>query len=171
MHHNRATIMATITALVATALVPHAASAANGRASWAPHLDRKILPVRVERHGEQLATWYGPGFYGNGMACGRTLTQETHGIAHRTLPCGTLVDLTYRGRRIAVRVVDRGPFSGATVDLTSRTKQYLGFTSGRVRMSTVKRYKMLPPPHFRLVPQLRLVSSTTGSGGGATGAS
>ena len=92
----------------------------------------------------QLATWYGPGFFGNGTACGQTLTQDTWGIAHRTLPCGTLVTLSHKGRRVTVRVIDRGPYSGATVDLTSRTKSYLRFKSGRVRMTEVKRFRVLP---------------------------
>jgi rare lipoprotein A (peptidoglycan hydrolase) len=130
---------------------PHAAKprptkARPGRASWAPDLARRIVPTRVERLGNQLATWYGPGLFGNGTACGQRLTPDTFGIAHRTLPCGTLVHLGYKGRRIAVRVIDRGPFSGATVDLTSRTKYFLRFTSGNVRMSIVKRFRRLPMP-------------------------
>src|SRR5262245_16175590 len=37
------------------------------------------------------ATWYGPGLYGNGTACGQTLRPGTIGVAHRTLPCGTTI--------------------------------------------------------------------------------
>ena len=40
-------------------------------------------------------SWYGPGLWGNGGACGMFgsdgLTPEDVGIAHRTLPCGTKV--------------------------------------------------------------------------------
>src|ERR1700677_3782954 len=38
-----------------------------------------------------LATWFGPGFYGQHTACGQTLTPATVGVANRKLPCGTLV--------------------------------------------------------------------------------
>lgn len=138
-----AALLATI--LAVTAVLPAGAHARGAaKASWAPDLDRKIIPTRVERMGPQLATWYGPGLFGNGMACGRRLTKRTFGIAHRTLPCGTLVHLSYRGRDITVRVVDRGPFSGAKIDLTSRTKYYLRFTSGKVKMTKVKRYRVVP---------------------------
>ena len=41
------------------------------------------------------------------------------GVASRTLPCGTLVLVNYKGHRLTVPVIDRGPYSnGATWDLT-----------------------------------------------------
>lgn len=80
-----------------------------------------------------VATWYGPGFYGNTTACGRRLTTDTLGVAHRTLPCGTMVGLFYRGRTIRVPVIDRGPYSHANWDLTSATARKLGFSgSGEI---------------------------------------
>jgi len=120
------------------------ASARPAGATWAPHLDRSIVSSRTTMHGSQLATWYGPGFFGRRTACGQTLRRGTWGIAHRTLPCGTMVTLVNRGRRISVPVIDRGPYSGATVDLTARTKQFLRFTSGTVRMIELRRYRLLP---------------------------
>ena len=33
-----------------------------------------------------VATWYGPGFYGNETACGRKLTTATVGVAHKRCP-------------------------------------------------------------------------------------
>lgn len=145
---RRRVLLAIATSLVALAILVTATTTAHAKrathASWAPELNRKIVPTRSEGHGMQLATWYGPGFFGHGTACGGTLKPSTWGIAHRTLPCGTLVTLSHKGRKVTVRVIDRGPFSGATVDLTSRTKSYLHFASGRVRMTEVKRFRMLP---------------------------
>lgn len=66
-------------------------------------------------------SWYGPGFYGSRTACGLDLTTTLHGVAHRTLPCGTLVSFRNpeNGRVITVPVVDRGPYvAGRTWDLT-----------------------------------------------------
>lgn len=137
-----ATTIAVLGTMLATAGATHAAP--RSHVSWAPHIDRTIIPNRSTNHGLQLATWYGPGLFGNRTACGQTLRRDTWGIAHRTLPCGTLVTLHHHGRRVTVRVIDRGPFSGATVDLTSRTKSFLRFTSGKVRMLQVKRYRVLP---------------------------
>jgi hypothetical protein len=76
------------------------------------------------------ASYYGPGLYGNQLACGGTLTPGTIGVANKTLPCGTKVRLHYRGRSIRVRVIDRGPYSGdREYDLTEATKERLGFGS------------------------------------------
>ncbi len=74
------------------------------------------------------ATWYGPGFYGNGTACGKTLTRRTLGVAHRTLPCGTMVSIVFQGRTITVPVIDRGPYTSAEWDLTQETAERIGFS-------------------------------------------
>ena len=76
-----------------------------------------------------LASWYGPGFYGNRTACGQTYTPEILGVAHLTLPCGTALTLTYGGRSLTVHVIDRGPYvAGRALDLSSATKLALGCT-------------------------------------------
>ena len=77
--------------------------------------------------GIVVASWYGPGFYGNRTACGQTYTPEIVGVAHRTLPCGTLVVLEYGGRTMTVPVIDRGPYvAGRTLDLSSATHVAIG---------------------------------------------
>ena len=57
-------------------------------------------------------SWYGPEFYGKRTACGLAMTRELLGVAHRSLPCGTLI--TFRnpanGRTLTLPVVDRGPY-------------------------------------------------------------
>ncbi|MCW3069508.1 MAG: hypothetical protein JWL67_2133 [Solirubrobacterales bacterium] len=75
-----------------------------------------------------IATWFGPGFYGKQTACGQTLTPSVIGVANRTLPCGTLVKVSYNGHSVTVPVVDRGPYShiGADWDLTAGAAQALG---------------------------------------------
>jgi rare lipoprotein A len=74
------------------------------------------------------ASYYGPGLYGNGVACGGTLMPGTMGVAHKTLPCGTKVKLRYHGRTVTVPVIDRGPYvPGRDYDLTTAVKQKLGF--------------------------------------------
>lgn len=64
-------------------------------------------------------SWYGPGFIGNGTACGQTMTRTLVGVAHRSLPCGTLITFRHAGRTLTVPVVDRGPYvAGRIFDLT-----------------------------------------------------
>ena len=86
---------------------------------------QRIAAMRV--YDPAVATWYGPGFYGNSTACGQRLTTETLGVAHRWLPCGTKVAILFRGRTIMVPVIDRGPYSGADWDLTQETAERLDF--------------------------------------------
>jgi len=84
-----------------------------------------------------LASWYGPGLYGQHLACGGTLTPGTLGVANKSLPCGTKVTLHYRGRTVRVPVVDRGPYVGAReFDLTAATKAKLGFGSTGTVLTT-----------------------------------
>jgi rare lipoprotein A (peptidoglycan hydrolase) len=70
-----------------------------------------------------LASWYGPGFYGNRTACGQTFTPEILGVAHLTLACGTSLTLSHGSRSVTVTVIDRGPYiAGRAVDLSMATK-------------------------------------------------
>jgi rare lipoprotein A len=75
-----------------------------------------------------LATWFGPGFYGQKTACGQMLTPAVVGVANRTLPCGTLVRFGYKGHAATVPVIDRGPYAhnGAQWDLTTGAATALG---------------------------------------------
>ena len=78
---------------------------------------------------DRSVSWYSPGFYGHRTACGKALTTTLIGVAHKTLPCGTLV--TFRnpanGRSLTVPVVDRGPYvAGRQWDLTGGACVALG---------------------------------------------
>ena len=85
--------------------------------------------ARLTVYERAVATWYGPGFYGRTTACGIELTEETVGVAHRRLPCGTQVQFAFRGRTIVVPVIDRGPYAnGADWDLTQAAATQLGMT-------------------------------------------
>jgi peptidoglycan hydrolase-like protein with peptidoglycan-binding domain len=89
-------------------------------------MTRAALAPRKRR----TATWYGPGLYGNGMACGGKLTRSTWGVAHKTLPCGKRVAISYAGRIVIAPVVDRGPFTdGVAYDLTEKTARALRMLS------------------------------------------
>ncbi|HEV2249928.1 MAG TPA: septal ring lytic transglycosylase RlpA family protein [Candidatus Limnocylindria bacterium] len=91
-------------------------------------------PLRAAAVAEEpaaviLASWYGPGFYGNRTACGQIYTPELLGVAHLSLPCGTTLTLTYGGRALTATVIDRGPYiAGRTLDLSNATRLALGCT-------------------------------------------
>jgi rare lipoprotein A len=83
---------------------------------------------RLNVYRAAYASWYGPGLYGNRLACGGTLGAGTLGVAHKTLPCGTKVTLKRGRRTLRVPVVDRGPYvGGREYDLTAATARGLGF--------------------------------------------
>jgi rare lipoprotein A (peptidoglycan hydrolase) len=76
----------------------------------------------------KAATWYGPGFWGKSTACGTVLTPTTIGVAHKKLPCGTVVTFSYAGRSVTATVIDRGPYrKGYAWDLTKKTAKRVGF--------------------------------------------
>jgi rare lipoprotein A len=102
-------------------------------------------PVTVYRAAR--TTWYGPGLYGHRTACGQVLSHRIMGLAHRTLPCGTPVQLYLGGKTVTVPVIDRGPFSnGAHYDLTSATAQQLGLTeTSTIGVAPQRGAKMQPP--------------------------
>ncbi|MEZ0374392.1 MAG: RlpA-like double-psi beta-barrel domain-containing protein [Candidatus Sericytochromatia bacterium] len=88
---------------------------------------------------------YGPGLYGNKTASGSRLTASTVGLAHKTLPLGTRVDVTVNGKTVSARVIDRGPYVGnREFDLTTGLIKKLGFASCDdfgVRKVSVRIYK------------------------------
>jgi rare lipoprotein A (peptidoglycan hydrolase) len=81
-------------------------------------------------------SWYGPGFYENRLPCWTWLAAnglpiqflaDTWGVAHKSLPCGTMVTLTHGANTVTVPVVDRGPYiAGREFDLSPRVKAELG---------------------------------------------
>src|SRR5690348_4751052 len=96
---------AALAAVIATAVaLPAAAStgASNGGASATPPAEQDQGTTdpraRTATYKPVKATWYGPGLYGNRLACGGRLRHATLGVAHKTLACGTKVALRYHGR-------------------------------------------------------------------------
>jgi rare lipoprotein A len=94
-------------------------------------------PAQITIYRPAIATYFGPGFYGHQTACGQTLTPLTVGVANRTLPCGTLVEVSYDGHGLTVPVIDRGPYAnGAEWDLTEAAAEALEVTE-TVRLGTL----------------------------------
>ena len=103
-------------------------------------VDERTREALVTSMRRDVATWYGPGFYGNELACGGVLTRRSVGVAHRTLPCGSKVVIRHRGRFLRTKVIDRGPFvDGVRWDLTGAAADKLGMTAtSRVRSAIVR---------------------------------
>ncbi|MGE5146979.1 MAG: septal ring lytic transglycosylase RlpA family protein [Candidatus Eiseniibacteriota bacterium] len=87
-----------------------------------------------------IASWYGPGFHGGTTANGEPYDMNAETAAHKTLPMPSLVEVTNleNGRRIQVRINDRGPFvPGRIIDLSRKSAEDLGMQragTARVRV-------------------------------------
>ncbi len=90
-----------------------------------------------------LASWYGPGFHEADTANGERYDQDALTAAHKTLPMPSYVEVENldNGRRLTVRINDRGPFvAGRIIDLSRRAAQLLGVDrpgTARVRVRRI----------------------------------
>ena len=91
------------------------------------------LPVDRAEAEEVLASWYGPGLYGLPTASGEPYNAFGYTAAHKTLPLGTELVVSYRGRFVPVTINDRGPFvDGRELDLSQGAAEALGLTQAGV---------------------------------------
>jgi rare lipoprotein A (peptidoglycan hydrolase) len=153
------------TALAASGAIVCASALADSGGSAAPA--ESAAPTgatgATPAHTTSIATWFGPGFYGKQTACGQTLTPGVVGVANRTLPCGTLVQVTYKGHSLTVPVLDRGPYAhDANWDLTAGAASALDITE-TVRIVTHVVGKTANTPTLGLPP----VSPSSAPSGGA----
>jgi rare lipoprotein A len=98
-----------------------------------------VLAGRVQCKGEMVgASWYGPGFDGRRTASGGIFHQGAMTAAHKTLPFGTRLRVTYRKRSVVVTINDRGPYvRGRSLDLSKGAASHIGLIgpgSGKVCM-------------------------------------
>lgn len=92
-----------------------------------------------------LASWYdctkpGECSHHKITASGERFNPGAMTAAHKSLPFGTKVRVTHKGRSVIVRINDRGPFvKGRTLDLSRAAAQKIGCHGVcRVKMAVVK---------------------------------
>jgi rare lipoprotein A len=91
------------------------------------------------------ASWYGSWHHGRPTASGELFDMDGLTAAHLSLPLGSCVEVTHvaNGRRIHVRVNDRGPYiAGRTIDLSYRAAQELGMVDSGVARVRIRRAKL-----------------------------
>ncbi|QKX02650.1 septal ring lytic transglycosylase RlpA family protein [Wolbachia endosymbiont of Dirofilaria (Dirofilaria) immitis] len=105
-----------------------------------------------------IASWYGIEGHGTITANGEVFNRHLISAAHRTLPlpCFVLVTNLRNGRKLVVRVNDRGPFvEGRLIDLSEKAAKILGFhKSGLTKVKVQYLRKMSErliqkTPHYR----------------------
>ena len=82
---------------------------------------------------EGLASYYGAELAGSPTASGKPFDPYGYTAAHKTLPLGTQLMVTYGGRSVQVTVNDRGPYvGGRDLDLSQGAADYLGLSAAGV---------------------------------------
>lgn len=102
-----------------------------------------------DHDGARLRALVRASFYGGGRAerlAARTASGERFDpraltAAHRSLPFGTRLRVSYRGRSIVVRINDRGPAAstGRALDLSRGAAAALGLTPAGVGLVLIER--------------------------------
>ncbi len=90
------------------------------------------------------ASWYGKAFHKKKTANGERYNMYALTAAHKTLPLGSKVEVTnlVNGRKLVLRINDRGPFHGdRVIDVSKKAAQKLGFIKfgkTRVKIKVIK---------------------------------
>lgn len=92
-----------------------------------------------------IASWYGADFHGGKTANGERYNQYALTAAHKTLPLGSIVRVENlsNGKKVTVRINDRGPFiAGRIIDLSKAAAKKIdmhddGITKVRVTLIKV----------------------------------
>jgi len=98
-----------------------------------------------------LASWYGQSFQGRPTADGEIYEMSGLSAAHATLPLPSIVEVTNleNGRRLEVRLNDRGPFHpGRIIDLSVGAAKALGFYqkgTAKVRVRFIRAAPLMDP--------------------------
>ncbi len=90
---------------------------------------------RCPKYIKGNASWYGPKFHGRKTASGTRFDMHDYVAAHRTLPLGTIlvVKNLKNGRKVRVKVLDRGPYvRGRHLDLSYGAAKKLGMIGSGV---------------------------------------
>lgn len=94
------------------------------------HSDTGSVPQQeIEPATTMLASYYGREFEGQPMASGQPYDADAYTAAHKSLPFGTKLEVSYGGQSVQVTVMDRGPYvAGRDLDLSLAAAQELGLT-------------------------------------------
>ena len=97
------------------------ASSSSSSSSAAPAASYTYVEASMYGEGDGL-------MYGT-TASGDTLTPTSMGVAMKTMPLGTIIEITYNGRTVTAVVNDRGPYSGnRQIDMQPAVASALGFS-------------------------------------------
>lgn len=92
----------------------------------------KVMQQASGFEEEGIASWYGTKFHGRRTSSGEPYNMYAMTAAHKHLPLPSYVEVTHKqnGRKIIVKVNDRGPFhEGRIIDLSYAAARKLGISA------------------------------------------
>ena len=122
-----------------------------------------LLPLGAEEllTAETYASYYGEAFNGRPTSSGEIFNMNAYTAAHKTLPFGTFLEVTNleNGKKVVVRVNDRGPFvPNREIDLSKAAAKSLGMISRGITRVSIKRVDSLD--HAALMATTDVYSDT-----------
>jgi hypothetical protein len=121
-------IMKTFPPLAAMVLLSCLAACSRQARAGEPHFDPGPAAGSVDVYQAGVASWYGDDFHGKDTANGEVYDMHKLTAAHQELPFHTLVEVENleNGKRVLVRINDRGPFlKERIIDLSLKAAQRL----------------------------------------------
>lgn len=115
------------------------------RSTEMPSREKETLLLKgVSSKAIMTASFYGEEFHGKRTSNGEIFDMYGNTAAHKTLPFGTILKVTYpsNGKSVVVEVNDRGPFiPGRELDLSYGAARKIGLTAdgtGKVEVIVLK---------------------------------
>lgn len=142
--------MKTWPAVAPCALLVLLAACAHRAGGDGPRLDPAAADLGGDVFQTGVASWYGDDFHGKTTADGEIYDMRKLTAAHQELPFHTLVEVENleNGRRVLVRINDRGPFlKERIIDLSLKAAQRLGIEekgTARVNLRVLRRGGDMP---------------------------
>jgi len=116
-------------------------------------------------HEKGIASWYGKKFHGRRTSSGEAYDMYAMTAAHKTLPLPSYLEVTNlnNGRKVIVKVNDRGPFHGnRLIDLSYSAATQLGIIgkgTGMVELRAITNGKVVATPVTERIDTPRMAGS------------
>jgi len=101
----------------------------------------RVLKTSAQFQQQGIASWYGTKFHGHKTSSGEPYDMYAMTAAHKSLPLPTWLEVTNRnnGKKVIVKVNDRGPFIGDRIlDLSYAAAAKLGVTDTGTAPVTIR---------------------------------
>lgn len=123
---------------------------------------------------EGTASWYGPGFHGKKTSNGEIYNQKGFTAAHKNLPLPSYLKVTNlrNGKKVIVRVNDRGPFvDNRIIDLSEGSARAIDMIGSGTTKVRIELLNVMPNGYIANAtgtPSGSVVTPSTGSPGALT---